>query len=134
MSMRERPAMTRRSGPPEDPQAFTRMQERLRQLTDGKPVPQVYPDEPNKPVQAVAQRPCLPTGYDPKADPPTLEWLSPVRGVQISTGGAYEVRASRSGERWAFTPMRGLDALGGPYTTAQEAREVAEAHYRESCG
>ncbi len=106
--------------------------ERLKQLTGGKPIPQVYPDEPNKPMQAVAQRPCLPTGYDPKADPPTLEWLSPVRGVQISTGGAYEVSGSRSGEGYTFVARHGLNVLGS-FCEAQAARECCLAHYVAAC-
>lgn len=130
--MRERQPMIRRPGPPEDPEAFTRMQARLKELTGAPVNPPTYRDEPDREVKPVTQTVQLPMGYN--LEPPALEWLSPVKGCQISAGGQYEVRGRRSGEGWAFTAYRGLDALGEPQTTAQEARDIALAHYREASG
>lgn len=130
--MRPRPEMTRRPGPPEDPQAHSRMMARLKELTGAPANPPTYPDEPDRAVKPITQTVHLPAGTKPEV--PTLEWLTPVKGCQISAGGQYEVRARRSGEGWAFTAYRGLDVLGGTHTTAQGARDQCQAHYRESCG
>lgn len=75
----------------------------------------------------------LPAGYDPKADPPALEWLTPVKDCQISAGGAYEVRARRSGGGWIFRACHGLDVLGESFE-AQAARDACVAHYTKACG
>jgi hypothetical protein len=150
--------MTRRPGPPEDPQAQDRMKWILAQRTANF-VPKTSVDK--KLIEAGHLKPTerldvssgeiiapsnegakadvtpfvqLPMGYDPKADPHALEWLTPVKDCQISSGGAYEVRARRSSGGWTFVAYRGLDVLGEPQATAQAARDIALAHYREACG
>ncbi len=168
--LRERPAMTRRPGPPEDPQAH----ERMRAILDGhkgriealthrgavmnsptsaagdvevrdRNTPQRHGSgvEPQG-LEAQATQPVatpfvqLPMGYDPKADPPALEWLSPVQhpngeATQTSSGGAYTVFARRTPQGIAYIARHGLDALGASRESAQNAREMCERHYREAC-
>lgn len=108
------------------------MMARLKELTQAPANPPTYRDEPDREVKPVTQAVQLPMGY--VAEPPKLEWLTPVKDCQISLGGAYEVRARRSFGGWTFVAYRGLDVLGEPHTTAQGARDQCQAHYRESCG
>lgn len=170
--MRERPAMTRRPGPPEDPQAH----ERMRAILDGHKgrietsrVEQrsarvahnheVAGSNPAPATTSIASGPAgqeagevrgvppagktplvqLPMGYDPKADPPALEWLTPVQhpngeAAQTSSGGAYAVFARRTPQGIAYIARHGLDALGVSRESAQNAREMCERHYAKVCG
>jgi hypothetical protein len=82
-------------------------------------------------MKALTQRPVVPQGYVP--EPPTLEWLKPVKSCQISSGGQYEVRAAKAGDAWVFIPYRGLDVLGGASKQAQEARDCCQAHFAKAC-
>jgi hypothetical protein len=104
---------------------------RLKEITGSRTLPQIDPMEPSKPVVPITVKPVVPTGY--VAEPPTLEWLKPVKGTQISAGGAYEVLGRRSGAAFTYIARHGLNALGEPQVTAEAARALCLAHLREAC-
>jgi hypothetical protein len=104
---------------------------RLREITGSPKLEQLDPREPNKPVKPIEAIPIVPSGY--VAEPPTLEWLKPVKGTQISAGGAYEVLGRRSGTGFTYIARHGLNVLGEPQITAEGARAICLAHLREAC-
>lgn len=144
------------------------MMARLQELTGAPPNPPTYRDEPDrevKPITASVQLPSiasgpagqeagevrgvppagktpivqLPMGYDPKADPPALEWFKPVQhpngeATQTSAGGAYAVFGRRTPQGFAYIARHGLDALGVSRESAQNAREMCERHFMNACG
>jgi len=121
-----------------DPKIVThnQMMERLRELTGSKVLPPLDPGVPNQPLEKITVSSVVPQGA--VAEPPTLEWLKPIyhkdeSGTCISSGGQYEIRKRRLGDAWQYTIYRGLDVIGGPYGTAQEAKDCALAHYRDAC-
>jgi hypothetical protein len=104
---------------------------RLKEITGSPKLEQIDPREPNRPVVPITVKPIVPTGY--VAEHPTLEWLKPVKGTQISAGGAYEVLGRRSGAGFTYIARHGLNALGEPQATAEAARALCLAHLREGC-
>jgi hypothetical protein len=115
--------------------SLTDQQQLLGSLTGAKPIPPVYPDEPNREVKPITQTVTVPQGVDTT---PILEWYKPVRhangeATQTSTGGAYAVFGRRSPSGFVFIAKRGLDCLGAPQATAEAAREICLAHLREAC-
>lgn len=142
--MRPRPEMTRRPGPPEDPQAH----ERMRAILDGHkdrieasiasgPAGQEAGEVRGVPPAGKTPLVQLPMGYDPKADPPTLEWLTPVQhpngeATQTSSGGAYAVFARRTPQGIAYVARHGLNVLG-TCKTAVDARAKCLLHFVETC-
>lgn len=144
--MRERQPMIRRPSPPEDPQA----QDRMRVILDGHkgrieasiasgPAGQEAGEVRGIPPAGKTPLVQLPMGYDPKADPPALEWLTPVQhpngeATQTSSGGAYAVFARRTPQGIAYVARHGLDALGVSRESAQNAREMCERHFMKARG
>jgi hypothetical protein len=67
----------------------------------------------------------------------SLVWLTPVRhanteATQTSQCGRYAVFGRRSPQGFVFIARAGLEPLGEPQRTAEEARALCEQHHRES--